>query len=692
MTQRPSIRTLDKLSFRLAKVSIAIALIVGILLTLVQVYLDYSSQAQELDTRARQILQVAVPPASRAVHTLDEALAQEVVEGLLTYDFIVAVSIYDDLQEKLAGSDRSESSDSLGFFASGLVGKRLEFVRDLPITDTQSGQIVMVLSLDRALKGFFDRVWTMLLSGIIRNLMLICFLFVAFHYLVSRPLASLSQMFNKIDPAFPGENRLKVAHHNQGNELGLLAQQGNEFIDSVDKVLKQRDTAEAKIRFLAYHDSLTGLPNRLAFLERLDVSIAHSQRLGMFSSLLFIDIDEFKQINEVHGRLIGDRVLVRASERIKDVIRKDDTLARINSDEFVVLLHDLDKKEDRALAKTMQTAQKLVKAFEKALLVNNQNIRVQVSVGIVTYPKQDLSGHALLNLADVALYQAKTTEKGQIQVFEQDLLDAAQVKKNMAEVLEDALLRHEFRLFFQPIYDLEQHVVGCEMLLRWQHKERGLLMPDDFLAELEHSGMILEVSNWAIRETLLQIQDWQEKGIWPEFGTNIHFNLSAKQFGQRDFVRRTLDIFEELDFPPDHVVLELTEELVLTDFDYAVGVLKQLNDAGVQIAIDDYGTGYSSISYLRHMPLSQVKIDHSFIRHLGDDSYTDVVAAIVLLAKQFNLKTTAEGVETEQQFAALKQLNCDFAQGTLLQEPVGKKALEAFLTKMRQQGRFSHVA
>ncbi|NWG86700.1 MAG: EAL domain-containing protein [Hydrogenophilaceae bacterium] len=442
------------------------------------------------------------------------------------------------------------------------------------------------------------------------------------------------------------------------NEGGQLTHYVSVFSDISGIVQSQ-----AELAHLAHHDPLTDLPNRLLFLDRLHQALSHAKREQSQLALLFLDLDRFKHINDSLGHLVGDELIQEVAKRLNDTLRQDDTRARMGGDEFILMLENLRNEQDAA-----HLADKLLQVLAEPYRVRGHELYVTASIGISLYPRDADTPEALVSNADAAMYRAKAAGRNVYSFYTQALTLEAMERVRLESDLRGALERGELVLHYQPQVDLRTgQIIGAEALMRWQHKERGLLMPNRFIPIAEDTGLIIELGEWALRQACGQARQWLDQGALLE---SIAVNVAGPQIQRSDFVATVRRILEETKLPPDRLELEVTENLIMDQAESTVGVLKQLSDLGVYLSIDDFGTGYSSLAYLKRLPIDRLKIDRSFVRDLPmDEEDAAITRAVIALADSLGLRTIAEGVETEAQVALLQKLGCQQAQGFFYGKP-----------------------
>lgn len=434
------------------------------------------------------------------------------------------------------------------------------------------------------------------------------------------------------------------------------------FIDITD-----RKTAEERIQFLAYYDSLTGLPNRTLLQDRLSKALATAKRHRDKVAVLFLDLDRFKNINDSLGHSYGDLLLQELATRLQTWARDQDTVARLGGDEFIIVLGSIQQAADAAVA-----AERVAHAISQEFTLQGRSLNVTCSIGISLFPDHGEDTETLIKHADAAMYSSKESGRNTFRYFTQEMNAEVLERLTLENSLHSALEKDQLFMVYQPQVDVGTGAITCcEALVRWQHPEFGLVPPDRFIGIAENSGMIVPIGEWVLRTACREARGWQESSGAP---TPVAVNVSAVQFRQEGFCDMVKRVLRETGLNPRHLELELTETLLLSNEDVMFEVLGELKAMGVTLAIDDFGTGYSSLNYLRQLPVSKLKIDRAFIRDLGEgkDDAT-ITTAIIQLAKCLNLKVTAEGVEHEGQLALLRTYKCDEAQGYFFGKPIDAK-------------------
>lgn len=432
---------------------------------------------------------------------------------------------------------------------------------------------------------------------------------------------------------------------------------------STGRDITERIRAQQHLKFLAHHDSLTELPNRALFLDRLRRAIGRAHRTERYLAVLFLDLDRFKQINDTLGHDVGDRILQAVSRRISASIRAEDTLARLGGDEFVLLVEDLEATDTIA-----RVVEKIMEAMSAPVVLEERDYFLTLSIGVAVYPTDATDGASLLRLADVAMYQAKKRGRNHYQFYRADMNARAHERLGMENRLRRALGNGEFQLYYQPKLDLASGcIVGVEALIRWDSPELGRVMPGEFIPLLEETGLIVAVGRWVLREACSQGRQWQLDGLQK---ITIACNISGFQFHRDDLVDAVQLALEESGLDAQHLELELTESVLMEEADSAIETLTRLKRHGVGLSIDDFGTGYSSLAYLKRFPIDCLKIDRTFVNDIcHDPDDATIVSTILAMAQRLRLTVVAEGVETAEQLEYLRAEGCGQMQGYLLSPP-----------------------
>jgi diguanylate cyclase (GGDEF)-like protein/PAS domain S-box-containing protein len=441
----------------------------------------------------------------------------------------------------------------------------------------------------------------------------------------------------------------------------------------------ERKALEERLRHQALHDHLTGLPNRTLLMDRVSHALVRAERRETKVAVLFMDLDNFKYVNDSLGHEAGDRLLVEVAERLRDCLRAEDTVARLGGDEFAILLEDLEREQE-ASAVAGQVAQTL----QPPILIDDREIFVTTSIGVAFGTCREDRPEVLLREADVAMYRAKAGGKDHHAVYQPEMGELSSQRLTLEGDLRRALEREELKVYYQPKVLVETgKIVALEALTRWEHPERGLLLPTDFVPLAEETRLIIPIGWWVLEEACRQVKEWQK--LYPsDPPLAVNVNLSARQFYDPDLVRKVAGVLEETALDPSSLVLEITEGTAMEEAFSTTATLGALKGLGVKLAIDDFGTGYSSLSYLKRFPVDTIKIDRSIVEGLGRDrGDSAIVSATITLAHALGLEVIAEGVETDEEATELQALGCNFGQGYYwwTPQPAGETAalLEAHL-------------
>lgn len=443
--------------------------------------------------------------------------------------------------------------------------------------------------------------------------------------------------------------------------------------------ISKRKESEKQLKNLAYFDQLTSLPNRRSFQELCQFQIENARRTKKTIGLFYMDLDNFKDINDTMGHDVGDQFLIEISRRIERCIRKSDMACRLGGDEFTLLLTNIQNEQDVTVV-----AQNLIDEISKPYVYKDHEIQAGGCIGISLYPRDGIDYQTLSKNADIAMFRAKKSGKNQFCFFQEEMNKEVKARVELESEMRRALESGEFQMYYQPKIDLETHkIVGAEALVRWIHPSRGLIPPDEFIPVAEDIGLIVPMGEWIISESLQQVKKWQDE-FFPEF--NIAINLSVKQFKGDGLIQFVEKCIQDIGIPANTIDLELTESVFALDTQHVKDILNTLNKMGVKISLDDFGTGYSSLSYLKNFPIDIIKIDRSFIQDLNDgESDKSIVEAIISMSNALNLVIVAEGVETLYHAELLSSLKCQFAQGYYFARPLPALELENILRQGAQK-------
>lgn len=437
---------------------------------------------------------------------------------------------------------------------------------------------------------------------------------------------------------------------------------------------EQQKSYRQDIEQQAFYDHLTGLPNRRLLNDRMQHAIMHTERNEVLMAVLFIDCDRFKPINDTLGHTVGDHLLISIANRLKENVRNSDTVCRVSGDEFVIVLEEINH-----ITIVERIAQNILDSIAAPHYIEGHKIFTTVSIGITVYPIDEKNVNGLLTSADIAMYHAKQNGGNQFEYFNFDMNTRAKQRLTLEHDLHDALVNNELEIYYQPLnaIDSKRKIIGAEALLRWHHPVQGMMSPIDFIEITENTGLIIPIGEWVLITACEQIREWVHQGLGK---ITICVNLSPRQFMDTNLVSAVKNALDTSGIDPNQLNLEITESTAMYSIDKTIDILHTLKNLGVHISIDDFGTGYSSLSYLQQMPIDNLKIDRSFIKNIHHSAKDKaLVQAIVTMAHTLGMKTVAEGVELEEQFAFLKEIGCEVAQGYLFSKPVPSDQFERLL-------------
>lgn len=446
--------------------------------------------------------------------------------------------------------------------------------------------------------------------------------------------------------------------------------------------ITEQKTAEERIHKLAYYDSLTGLPNRTLFIDRLRRAMVHATRNRTCVALLFLDLDRFKAVNDSMGHPAGDRLIFLTAERLLETVRHDDTVARMGGDEFTIIMGDI-KSHHEAVKATSLVAEKICQKLSMPFIIEGREVVVSCSLGIALFPEDAEDDVSLVRNADTAMYHAKAQGKNRFQFFAEKMNAEAMERLDLEEHLREACEKDEFELYYQPQINLKTgELFGLEALLRWCNKDYGNISPAQFIPVAEETGLITTIGEEVLRKACVQGKKWLDKGI--DFG-QLGVNVSVRQMLDKHFLSTVEFIVEESGFSYDRLNFELTESCLIEDVDKMIDILNHFKRLGISVSIDDFGTGYSSLSYLKRLPIDTLKIDRAFIADMCEiTDGAEIANAVIAMGHALKLDVVAEGVETEEQLLKLQSQGCDYAQGYLFSKALPVDALEPLLLKPKE--------
>lgn len=467
------------------------------------------------------------------------------------------------------------------------------------------------------------------------------------------------------------ESHWTLVYDDQGNPLSVF---------TINTNITDRKVADEKIQYLAFYDHLTELPNRSLLLDRLKHALSSCKRSHHYGALLFIDLDNFKGLNDTLGHDIGDLLLKDIGKRLRTCIRESDSAGRFGGDEFIVILEDVSASELDAAVFTTKITQNILASINQPYILDGHEYYSSASIGVVLFSEQDNKVNDLLKHADLSMYQAKTMGRNTMCFFDPKMQSEISFRVSIDSDLRKSLSKHQFSLHYQPQLNVKGHVIGAEALLRWQHPERGMVSPALFIPLAEDNRMILPIGDWVLETACAKLVNWSKRSVTSQLSLAV--NVSEIQFHQPDFVEKVLDIIDKSGANPNRLKLELTESLFAENVEDIIFKMRQLKAKGISFSLDDFGTGYSSLSYLKQMPLDQLKIDQSFVKDVIEDpNDASIARTIISLAQSLDLEVIAEGVETEDQRIFLQKSGCHLYQGYLFSKPLTEELFDEFLLK-----------
>lgn len=485
---------------------------------------------------------------------------------------------------------------------------------------------------------------------------------------------NIMQMLDRANTLQLEEGNAKSSLENFGSALG-----DDRFLRSYATIraMNEKKEIESKIHHMAYHDSLTNLPNRLLFQQKLIHSFQDAAASGKMMAIVFLDLDRIKIINDTLGHHVGDQLLKYLGNKLKQFINEDNIVARFSGDEFIILLNNI-KHVDEAT----QFAKSIPHLLSDPYVHDEQELFVTASIGISFYPQDGMDADTLIKNADTAMYRAKEKGGNTFQLYHPDMNFRSMERLQLEIQLRKAIDRNEIIVYYQPLLDLESgQIFGMESLVRWQHPTLGMVSPGEFIPLAEETGLIIPIGNWVLEQACTQNKLWYDMGLGP---LTVAVNISAHQFQQPGFIQVVKETLQRTGLDPHLLTLEITENVAMKNVSYIIDTMAKLRQLGVYIAIDDFGTGYSSLSYLKRFRVHTLKIDQSFIRDVTtDEDNAAIVKALIAMSRQLKLKTLAEGVETQEQLKFLKEHGCNEIQGFIFSKPLPNTDFENMIREGR---------
>lgn len=666
---------------RLALNVVLFSLLVAIGLSALQGFVERRAELRLLETRVAQIMDSSGDALALAVWNLDRDQVELLLQGIASLPDVMRV----ELEQGDAGWFGDNRPIHMG---TRTEAKALHWDRAIEFHRDDGVQLLarLRISFDLAAieQRLLDRALRSMAAQIALSLLIAGFLLWVVNQMVTRHLVRLAEVAGRYDVRLaPASFDIGRARRGPKDELdrvigALEAMRLNlevayQDLERVNQELVRdmaaRKEAERAAAHMARHDALTGLPNRRLLIERLQISLDTARGTGEQGALLFVDLDNFKQLNDARGHSIGDAVLVEMAHRLSSLLPEGAIAARMGGDEFLLMLTGLDAQPALAALRATAVAESARSRISEPVTVAGEVFRLGASIGIALFPADGGDIESLIRHADSAMYQAKSEGRNQVKLFQPSLVSRVEERHAMESDLREAVELNQFQLHFQPIVDAEGAMIGAEALLRWHHPRRGRVPPGDFIPLCEESGLILAVSDWVLEEALSHMVRWRHRGLIDET-QYLSVNISPRQFRQRDFVELLIQRVEAAGVPTHQLALEITEGSVIGDSDETLLNLQRLREAGFRLLIDDFGVGYSSLSYLKRLPVHGIKIDQSFVRDIGTDSSdAALVQSLITIGTHFKLGVIAEGVETAEHRALLRSMGCGYFQGYHFDRP-----------------------
>ncbi|MDO8413072.1 MAG: EAL domain-containing protein, partial [Gallionellaceae bacterium] len=661
------------------KLQVINLLIVGLItvLTLISLcFYMYSTLRDDYLNNSKTLSSVLAESVTSALLFGDQKAAQESLAGLRTVDYVAHAELYDKSGNLFTHYARTETFKAPATFSLQNYQQDIHFgsliydnvfpVFSIAADREQIGTITLQLDLSKAYTHFGYQVGALLLIGLLGAALVSATLY-KLQKSITVPLLSLAETMRKVGQ--DGNLSPPTAASGQ-DEIGELANVFNHMVDelsqreqSLQQELKERRRIEAKLSQIAHFDTTTNLPNRHSFNNQIDRALLnYKYELEKFS-LMYIDLDNFKYVNDTFGHHVGDLLLSHIGERLRSSLRQKDFIARLGGDEFVIIVNDFtDQNQISAVA------EKILVALQAPFSVENHEIFIGASIGIAICPNNGNNSEALQRQADSAMYQAKNMGKNNFQFYKDDLSRTQKNRINIESHLRHALERNEITVYYQPIVEISnEKIIGFEALVRWIRPDGSITRPDDFIPLAEEIGLIIDIGKYVLMASAAQTAIWVNR-----FGLSFTaVNFSSRQFKHNNLAEDIFSALNNAQLEPCNFEMEITESVLMDNSIDSMNLLELLIQKGMGIAIDDFGTGYSSLSYITSFPISKIKIDQSFVAKLPDDKNAlAVVTAIIGLAKSLNLKVVAEGIETAEQLDCLSKLGCQYGQGYLFSKPI----------------------
>ena len=665
-----------KLSTKHAIYIISVSVLLSLIFGIFQVLLDFENENKRIQNDFQHILELSHDTAAQASYQLNETLSDQVVQGLLSYPGIIYASLHDDFQSKLAESSLPPLQGN--WLTKTIASRLLDGTETLNIALTHRsvgqalpvGKLVIGIDPIQVSRQFIQRAGISFLFSLLKTFLLACILSLVFYYSLSRPLLQISKWVDAT---------LKDAHivdlppkHNPKDEIGLL-------IAAFTRVWKGRDQAISQLKEYAYYDLLTGVANRRLITDKLHEILLNKHHYQKVSVLIYIDLDRFKAINDSLGHAVGDVLLVNVAKRLTHLVDEHATVGRLGGDEFVVFLPYIASTTAEARLLAQNIAESIIESLSQPHEIAGHSLFCTASLGIDLLNNQSNHVHDILRNADTALYKVKSEGGNTFHFYSEDMFEKVSRRLAIEQGLHNAIQDNQLSLAYQPIVNMHGRMIGAEAFLRWHHPELGIIEPAEFIPIAETSNTIMPISHWLMETAFQQIAQWTEKTL-PLHFERFSINISPMCFLLASFPRDLRQLLDKHQCNSKHIELDLTEVCFYNNESKSMDTLTLLKNMGLSLALDDFGSGYSSLRYFKNDHFDTVKLDRSMIENIHEDETNQVVLESILsLAKRFHMGVIAEGIETTAELALCKQLGCTKFQGFYFSKPLTKEEFEAAL-------------
>lgn len=655
---------------RLAVNVFLVSLVLGFAFSVWQIYLDLQQSRIQFDQSARFAMATLRSPATTAAYSLDEKLSKEVLKGIMEYPYVADALIRDNFGHTLAKLGRSDKV-SEPEIARWLFNKQRTYSLQLQVEGAGSvGEFSIEVSAAEATKSFLFRVLLVSVAGIGSALILSLVFFIMAYFMVGRPLRQISQDLLRVPIDNPASVPVRMPRQHEHDELGQVVAVSNQMLLRFEEALQQRKKAEIQLNYLAMYDGLTGLPNRQALSQQVAMLMGEHVGMGNPFSMMFLDLDRFKNINDTLGHTVGDDLLRIVTERLTQHISDDYYLARLGGDEFVILTQAADPAQSEIFA------QSLLRLFNQPFKVGTYELFVNASIGLSQYPADGHDFETLMRHADSAMYSAKHAGRNCYRSYSIGTGEMVDEATLIEQDLHNAIIQGQLKVYYQPKFDMQSlNLIGFEALVRWQHQKNGFISPAKFIPVAEETGLVVPLGEFVMFEACRTAQRWRSMGF-PPFTMSV--NMSSRQISGIDSVSLVERALHETGLPHEMLCVEVTESIFMGSQEDVLQVMNNLNRLGVALSIDDFGTGYSSLGYMKQFQFDEMKIDISFVRDIFKSARdAAVVNAMISFAASLELLIVAEGVETPEQHRYLADAGCHVLQGYAMGKPVLDKEIEA---------------